>query len=64
MYVGEIAASSTGDENFLPGAFRAFKHSNSAAALAGLNRAHKASSTRSENQDIKVVRRNGDNDSL
>jgi hypothetical protein len=40
IYVGEIAASSTGDENFLPGAFRTFKHSNAAAALARLNRAY------------------------
>jgi hypothetical protein len=58
--IGEVTTPAARDQDFLPSALGTFEHSHATAAFAGLDRAHEASRTRSENQDIKTLRQHRD----
>src|SRR5580700_6730611 len=55
VQVGEVAAPSAGDENLLAAAVGVFENSNAAAALAGFNRTHEASSAPSEDDYVELL---------
>ena len=51
--VGEVAASTAGDENFLAQAVRMFEHGDTAAALTGFDGAHQGRRAAAENECIE-----------
>ncbi len=53
--ISEIAASASGNQNFLPGTFASLQHRNFAPALPGLDGAHQPRSAGPQNQSVKVV---------
>jgi hypothetical protein len=53
MNIGEIAASATGDENFLAESVRTFEHRNAPAAFAGFDCAHQSRRASTENESIE-----------
>ncbi len=53
MEVGEVAAASAGDEDFLAGAFGVIEHGEAAPALAGFDGAHQAGGAGAENDGVK-----------
>jgi len=55
MQIGEIAASTAGDENFLSQAVGAFEHGHATAALAGFDGAHQACCASAEDECIEGV---------
>ena len=55
MDICEIAAASTGDQDFPADALRMLQHRDTASALAGLNRAEESRGAAAENQSVKFV---------
>jgi hypothetical protein len=55
MEVGEIAAASAGDQDFLADAFGALQHRDAAAAFAGFDGAEQAGGAGTKNQSVKLV---------
>ena len=53
--VGEIAASSSGDQDLFPDALRPLEHGDAPAALTGFHRAHQSRCTRSKNENVKAL---------
>jgi hypothetical protein len=60
MNIGEVATSTSRDQDFLPGAFATFDHRHATGAFASLDCAHEARCTPSENQNIKRLRQHRD----
>src|SRR5207248_8255032 len=54
--VGEIAAATAGDQNFLADAVGVLEDGDTPAAFAGFNGAEKSGGTGAENQSVKSVR--------
>ena len=52
MNIGEIAASTAGDENFLSGPFRPFEDGDSPSPLAGFDRTHQTGGASAEYDDV------------
>jgi len=57
MNVGEIAATSSGDKDFLAEAVGALQDGDAAAALPGFNGAEKTSGAGAENDGVEFARR-------
>ena len=55
MNVGEVAASATGDQDFLPYAFGSFDYRYAASAFARFQGAHQACGTAAEHQRVKLL---------
>ena len=53
--VGEVAAASAGDEDFLAGTRGVFEDGDAAAAAAGFDGAHQAGGACSEDEDVEVI---------
>ena len=56
MNVGEVAATTAGDEDFLADAVGVLEHSDAAAAFAGLNGAHEARGACAEDDCVEFLR--------
>ena len=54
MQVGEIAATSTGDEDFLADFFRTIEDDDAASTLAGFDGAHQSSGAGAQNDGIEI----------
>ena len=55
--VGEVAAASAGDEDFLAGAFGVVEEEDAAAAAAGFDGAHEAGGAGAEDEDVDFSHR-------
>ena len=55
--IGEIAAASTGNEDFFADFFGAFQKEHAAAAFSGFDRAKKTGGTGTENNDVEIGQR-------
>jgi hypothetical protein len=53
--VGEVTATSAGDEDLLARPLGALKHRHAPPAPAGFHRAHQAGSARAEDDSIKIM---------
>lgn len=56
MQVGEVAAATAGDENFLSGAIGVVDQDDPATATAGLDGAHEARGACSDDDNIYLLR--------
>ena len=59
LEIGEIAAASTGDENFFPDSIGAFEDDDAPSPLAGFDGAHQTSGAGSENDHVVFLIRRG-----
>jgi hypothetical protein len=55
MQVREVAAATTGDQNFLSNAPGALQNGNAPPAIARFDRTHEAGCAAPENYDVKVL---------
>jgi hypothetical protein len=55
MQVGEIAASTARDQDFLADTFGPFQHGHTATVPARLNGAHEPGRTRAQDNDVKLM---------
>ena len=53
--VGEVAAATAGDQDFLARALGALEHRDTASAAAGFHRGHEACRASAEDEDIEPV---------
>src|SRR5262249_16833698 len=54
--VGEVTASSAGDEDLLADSFRAFEHRDATATLTSFDSTHQPGRAAAQNDDVRILR--------